>query len=86
MIGIRGLRADLASFVRRAGAGERIEIAVGGRPVAVLGPLTAPATTLADLVARGDVVPPRREDRPPPDVVVAVRVGTRLDRLVGEVR
>ena len=38
-VGIRELRADLASTVRRAAAGESIVVTVGGRPVARLGPL-----------------------------------------------
>src|SRR4051812_41254780 len=37
-IAIRELRNDVASVVRRAGAGERIVITVDGRPGAQLGP------------------------------------------------
>ena len=38
-LGIRELRNQTASAVRRAGGGERIVITVDGRPVAQLGPL-----------------------------------------------
>lgn len=85
---IRELRANLATMVRRAEAGHRVVISVGGRPAAQLGPITPVAgqPTLDDLAARGLVIRARRGDRPPPDLVVAVPVGTRLDRILGEVR
>ena len=53
MIGIRELRADLAAAVRRAGAGQRVVVSVGGRAVAQLGPVEPEQgqTVLADLVA-----------------------------------
>jgi prevent-host-death family protein len=75
---VRELRADLAATLRRAEAGEQIVVTVGGRAVAQVGPLT-PHTA-------GPVVPARRGDRPPPAVVIPLPVGTRLDRLLGEVR
>jgi prevent-host-death family protein len=87
---IRELRANLAAAVRQAGAGHRVVVTVGGRPVAQLGPLEPAGPerqpTLDDLAARGLVVQARRGDRPDPDVLVAVPVGTRLDRLLAEVR
>lgn len=87
-LGIRELRNHTAAAVRRAGAGERIVITVDGRPVAQLGPLepVGPEPTLEDLAARGLVVLPRRTDRPAPAVTVPVWAGTRLDRLLREVR
>jgi prevent-host-death family protein len=87
-LGIRELRNAAAAAVRRAGAGERIVITVDGRPVAQLGPLepVGGEPTLDDLAARGLLVPARLADRPVPDVAVAVRVGTRLDRVLGEIR
>jgi prevent-host-death family protein len=87
-LGIRELRNAAAAAVRRAGAGERIVITVDGRPVAQLGPLDSVDSrpTLDDLAARGLVVPPRLADRPAPSIAVTVRVGTRLDRVLGEIR
>jgi prevent-host-death family protein len=88
-LGIRELRNHTASAVRRAGAGERIIITVDGRPVAQLGPLEplGPQPTLDDLAARGLVIAPRRHDRPPPpDAGLPVWAGTRLDRVLREVR
>jgi prevent-host-death family protein len=87
-LGIRELRNAAAAAVRRAGSGERIVITVDGRPVAQLGPLDplGSAPTLADLTARGLVVPPRLGDRPAPTLAVPVRVGTRLDRVLADIR
>jgi prevent-host-death family protein len=90
-VGVRDLRAQLAAILRRAGAGQRIVVTAGGRPLARLGPLDADPgavepTTIAQLAAIGLVVAARRGDRPRPDVLIPLRVGTRLDRLVGEIR
>jgi prevent-host-death family protein len=87
-LGIRELRNASAMAVRRAGAGERIIITVDGRPVAQLGPLDpgGDAPTLDDLASRGLLVPARLTDRPVPTVALTVRVGTRLDRVLGEIR
>lgn len=87
-LGIRELRNQAAAAVRRAGAGERIIVTVDGRPVAQLGPLEPVGTepTLEDLAARGLVVLPRRTDRPHPAVTIPVWAGTRLDRILREVR
>jgi prevent-host-death family protein len=87
-VGIRELRASLATAVDRAADGERVVITVNGRPVAQLGPLD-PGTgelTLEDLAARGRVVLPRRPDRPDPAANVEPWAGVRLDRLLAEVR
>ena len=85
---IRELRANLAAAVRRAEAGHRIVVTVGGRPVAQLGPLDPgrDVLTLDDLANRGLLHRARRSDRPAPDLLVALPVGTRLDRLLDEVR
>jgi prevent-host-death family protein len=85
-MGMRELRADLAAALRRARAGERIVVTVGGRPVAQLGPLESSEVSIDDLVARGLIEPARRPDRPPPDLVLPVWAGTRLDQMLREVR
>jgi prevent-host-death family protein len=89
-VNVRELRANLAAAVRRAESGQRVVITVGGRAVAQLGPLEPLGRdhqpTIDDLVARGLVIKARRTDRLPPDVLVAMPVGTRLDRLLAEVR
>ena len=88
IVGVRELRNDVAAVVRRAAAGERITITVGGVPTAQLGPLTPTAgPSLDDLVAAGLVEPPRRPGPPtvptPVDVPVDVRVDDVLDDLRG---
>ena len=89
-LGIRDLRAHVATAVRRAGAGERIVVTVGGRPVAQLGPIEpiGEDLTIDDLAARGLVVAPRRTDPLPPGATVTapLPVGARLDRVLTEVR
>jgi prevent-host-death family protein len=125
-VGIRELRGDLATAVRRAEAGERIVITIGGRPAAQLGPLgplgplgglgAAPLTgsmpgslpgsmtasmtastrsvvassappALPDLVASGLLVAPRRRDRRLRDTdAVPVWSGTRVDRVLRDLR
>ena len=88
MIGIRELRTDLAALVRRAGTGQRVIVSVGGRAVAQLGPIEAEQgqTVLADLIASGAVVPPRRTDAARLGAPVAVYSGVRLDRALKELR
>jgi prevent-host-death family protein len=86
-IGIRELRAHVAALVRRAEAGERIVVTVGGRPVAQLAPLGDPATpSLADLVAAGLAAAPTRPDRPAAPDPVDMPVDVRAERLLDELR
>ncbi len=87
-IGIRELRTTLATVVRRAEAGQRTVVSVGGRPVAQLGPLDAPGqgATFVDLVARGWIQPPRRTTPGRDPDPLAVWRGARLDRLLAEIR
>lgn len=87
-IGIRELRQTLATYMRRAQAGERIVVTAGGEPVAQIGPLTGAdvGVTLADLVARGVVVPPRRRGDFVPAEPLTVYAAVRIDRALHEVR
>ena len=88
MIGIRELRADLAASVRRAGTGQRVVITVDGRALAQLGPIEAEQgqTVLADLIASGAVLAPRRADAARPGTPVPIWSGVRLDRALKEIR
>ena len=86
-IGVRQLRNQVAAVVRRAGAGERLIITVGGEPVAQLGPLDAPGPpSIEDLAAAGLVRLPHRGDRPPPPDPAAVPVDVRVDAVLAELR
>lgn len=87
-VGVRDLRSALSTFLRRARTGERLVITVDGTPVAQLGPVESDriAVSVADLVARGAVHPPRRRgDFVPPDPMVLYS-GARIDRALREVR
>lgn len=86
-LGIRELRATAAAAVRRAEAGQRTVITVGGRPAAQLGPLTSADVerSLDELVAQGLLIAPRRGGSPN-DVTISVWGSLRLDRLLREVR
>ena len=88
MIGIRELRSDLAAAVRRAGSGQRVVVSVDGRAVAQLGPIEAEQgqTVLADLIAAGAVVPPRRVGPHRLASPVQIWSGVRLDRALKELR
>ncbi len=88
MLGIRELRAELATHLRRAGAGQRVVISVSGRAVAQLGPVEPEQgqTVLADLLAAGAVVAPRRTDAGRLAPAVPVWSGVRLDRALKELR
>lgn len=91
MIGSRELRTDLARHLRRAAAGERVEINVGGRPAVALVPLSEAAAdagnaTVDALVATGALIPPRRTTASNPRPPIPVWSGARLDRLLRELR
>lgn len=86
-VGIRALRQDAARYVRRAADGHRIVVTVAGQPTALLGPVgSTGAPTLGDLVAVQAVTAPRRREPLTFDEPVAVFSGSRLDRLLREIR
>lgn len=87
-VGIREFRANLAVFLRRAQAGERVVLTVDGTPVAAVGPVATDLmrVTLEDLAARGALHPPRRRGDFVPPEPVALWSGARVDRAVNEVR
>lgn len=61
-MGIRELRDNLTTTIRRVRAGESVEVTHDGVPVALLSPL--PAGRLARLMATGGVTPGQPLDRP----------------------
>lgn len=87
-IGVRELRNQVAAFVRRAAAGERITVTVDGVPTAQLGPLEPTGTpTLHDLIATGLVEPPQRiGGEVSPLVPIDLAVDIRLDDVVDDLR
>ena len=68
-IGIRDLRQDLSSQIKRAAAGETIVVTVDGEPKAKLVPVEVASRrqTMEELIAAGRVIPARRRGQKPPD-------------------
>ena len=87
-IGIRDLRQQLASVVRRAKTGERVLVTIDGQAVAQLGPVTPDANgaTLWDLASAGLIEPPQRHDRPAAPEPLPLPADVRAARLMEEVR
>jgi prevent-host-death family protein len=86
-VGIRELRNQVASVVRRAADGERIVVTVDGRPAARLVPLEPVGEpTIDDLVAAGLLRGSQRPDRPPVPDPIDVPVDARVDRVLDELR
>lgn len=87
-LGIRELRAELATHVRRAEAGDRLIITVDGRPAAQLAPISpAGEPDLDDLAAAGLVRRPARHDLPAsPTDLPLLPVDLSVDQLLAELR
>ena len=84
-VAISTLRAELASWIERARAGEEIVVTDRGNPVARL--LAVDAAPLLDqLVERGVVSKPRRSDRPAARGAGWVRASGPVADLVSEQR
>lgn len=84
-VAISTLRAELASWIDRAKAGEEIVVTDRGTPVARLVAIdTAPL--LDDLTERGVLGRPRRADRPAARRASRVRASGPVADLVGEQR
>jgi prevent-host-death family protein len=83
-VGVRALQQHASEVVRRAAAGEVVEITDRGRPVARLVPTAR--TTLEGLVTAGLARPPRsRLDEQPPPLPARGR-GPSLSELLAEAR
>lgn len=61
-IGIRELRDNLTSTIRRVRAGEAFEVTHDGEPVAILSPVKR--SRLDELIAAGQVTPAKRPFNP----------------------
>ena len=88
-VGIRALRDQAATFVKRAQSGDAVVITVNGEPVAELGPIgrvNESSATIADLVSRGAIVAPRRTAGYRHADPISVHLGARIDQILREVR
>lgn len=63
-VGIRELRANLSSFVDRVKKGEDVILTERGRAVARITQPGDARTRLDELIAQGEVTPPKRPKRP----------------------
>ncbi|HEY5709494.1 MAG TPA: type II toxin-antitoxin system prevent-host-death family antitoxin [Solirubrobacterales bacterium] len=80
-IGVRDLKANLSSVLRRVGNGERVRITRRGRHVAdLLPPETDPAEAqMQKLIAEGKVTPPSKPlDRNPPPPIKSGRSASAI--------
>lgn len=76
-VGIRQLRENLRTYLRRASRGDAFEVTEYGRPVARLGPLPEGGTRLTRLIADGRASPAKRStDRLPPLIQAGDRSAT----------
>ena len=86
-VGVREFRAGLSAFLRRAEAGDRITITIDGRPIAQLNPIEPKGElALDDLVATGQVMKPKQENRlidPDPG---ATPIDLSITRILQELR
>ena len=87
-IGVRELRARLASHLRAAQNGHRVIITVDGTPVAELGPIGGGSRpdSLEALIATGLLEAPRRADRPDSPTPTPLPAGMTSDRALVELR
>ena len=87
-IGMREFRSALATYVRRAQMGERVVITVDGSPVAQLSNMGSDYSgiTIADLVARGVFMAPRRTGHWMPSDPLVLYSGARIDKALSQVR
>ena len=87
-LGVRELRSDLATHLRRAGAGDRVIVTVDGRPTAQLAPIKPPdRPQLEDLAAVGFVRQPNRPDHPAaPEDLPLLPVDLSIDQILAELR
>lgn len=87
-VGIRELRNDASRVVRRAKAGERIIITVDGVAAAEIGPVAEGVAkrTLVELIATGQVIPPRSSSPPQPARPIRVPAGRTTTEILREHR
>ncbi|MEY3290168.1 MAG: hypothetical protein RLY19_259 [Actinomycetota bacterium] len=88
IVGMREFRSALSTYIRRAQMGERVVVTVDGSPVAQLSNMGSDYSgiTIADLVARGLVLAPRRRGDWVPVEPLTLYSGARIDRALAQIR
>jgi len=59
-VGVAELRQNLSVYLRKVAGGERLVVTDRNRPVAMLGPVPNTESRLDQLIAEGQVKPPKR--------------------------
>jgi prevent-host-death family protein len=86
-IGVRALRNDLATQLRRVAQGQQLQVTDHGRPVAVIGPSETPSSSSVDnALAAGRLRRPVLTGIAATRNPIDVAPGLRLDRVVDDVR
>ena len=86
-IGVRELRAGLATYLKRAEGGDRIIVTIDGRPAAQLGPLQPNGKPdLHDLIATGYVKSRKKDDNPADAEPAGIPVDLSIDRILQGLR
>ena len=86
-VGVREFRAGLSAFLRRAEAGDRITVTIDGRPIAQLTPLEPHGElALDDLVATGQVMKPKQENKALDPEAGLIPIDLSIDRILQELR
>lgn len=87
-IGIRDLRKDLSSQIKKAAAGETIVVTVDGEPRARLVPIepVSSSRTIEELIAAGRVLPAKREGQKPPPAPPRIKGLRPTQEILDEVR
>ena len=86
-IGVRDLRADLATHLKRAEAGASLIVTVDGRPIAHIGtmePVGEPS--LEDVVALGLVNRPKNNSQPQSAQLSQIPIDVSAHRIIQELR
>lgn len=84
-IGIRELREHLSATVRRAEAGETVEVTDRGRPVCRLVPVPPEEDSVARLIAEGRLLPAKDPHAPLPKGRPNIS-GLTTDEIIEEMR
>jgi prevent-host-death family protein len=85
-VGVAELRQNLSVYLRKIAAGERFVVTDRNRPVAMLGPVPSTENRLEQLIAEGQVKPPKRPGPLPPPVKMDLGDPNALTRALEEVR
>lgn len=82
-VGVRELRQNLSTYLRRVAQGERLEVTERGKAVAILGPAEENDSALRRLVASGRVKAPQGDllDLAPPRGAVSTKGTDALEEL-----